>query len=247
MWTDFLDWKYLVVFLSGIFFGILFLSLLYIYSVIVSLNRKNKRSKKTTLEIDQLEIQMLIDDAKTVLKDKEIRKEVGLVPHLKTTIIDLTTDISKKYYPTSKYPLLELTLDETLKLTHYVSNRVDELMQAKILTMFRNRTLAQIKSLYDTKTKISDTKVVKVAGDLKTKRIGKTISGALNALNPAYWIKKVTVDKLTDLVIMKICLQVVQIVGEETYKIYSKSVFRTTEEDFNIDELYEEIKKGEIS
>jgi hypothetical protein len=46
---------------------------------------------------------------------------------------------------------------------------------------------------------------------------------------------------------MKICLQVVQIVGEETYKIYSKSVFRTTEEDFNIDELYEEIKKGEIS
>ena len=42
---------------------------------------------------------MLIDDAKTVLKDKEIRKEVGLVPHLKTTIIDLTTDISKKYYP----------------------------------------------------------------------------------------------------------------------------------------------------
>jgi hypothetical protein len=86
-----------------------------------------------------------------------------------------------------------------------------------------------------------------VAGDLKTKRIGKTISGALNALNPAYWIKKVTVDKLTDLVIMKICLQVVQIVGEETYKIYSKSVFRTTEEDFNIDELYEEIKKGEIS
>lgn len=247
MWTDFLDWKYLVVFLSGIFFGFLFLSLLYIYSVIASLNRKNKRSKKTTLEIDQLEIQMLINDAKTIFKDKEAKNEAGLVPHLRTTVIDLTNDISKKYYPTSKYPLLELTLDETLKLTHYISNRVDELMNAKILTMLRNRTLAQIKSLYDTKTKISDTKVVKVAGDLKTKKISKTILGALNALNPAYWIKKVTVDKLTELVVMKICLAIIQIVGEETYKIYSKSVFRSTEEEFNIDELYEEIKKGEIS
>lgn len=75
MWTDFLDWKYLVVFLSGIFFGFLFLSLLYIYSVIASLNRKNKRSKKTTLEIDQLEIQMLINDAKTIFKDKEAKKK----------------------------------------------------------------------------------------------------------------------------------------------------------------------------
>lgn len=246
MLANFLDWKYLIVFLSGIFFGFLFLLLLYLYSVIASLNRKNKKIK-TTLEIDQLEIQMLIDDAKAIFKNKEVRKEVGLVPHLKVTTVELATDISKKYYPTSKYPLLELTLDETLKLTHYISNRIDELMNAKILTMLRNRTLAQLKSAYDTKTKITDNKVAKVAGELKTKTIGKTISGALNALNPAYWIKKVTVDKLTNLIIIKICLAVIQIIGEETYKIYSKSVFTTKEESFDIDELYNEIKKGEIS
>lgn len=242
----FFDWKYLIVFLTGIMFGFLFLLLLYLYSVLLSF-RKKRKYQRTPLEIDELEIEMLIKDAQDQFKNKELRKEVGLMSLLKEVTLDLSTDIAKIYYPTSKYPLLELSVDETLLLTHYISERINDFLSAKLLAPLKRRTMAQIKGIYDAKVKIEETKVVEVGKKVGAKKIGKTVLGVVNALNPAYWVKKVTVDKLYDVVIVKISLAVIAIVGEETYKIYSKSVFKTPEElEFNIEDFYEEIQKEEL-
>ena len=46
------------------------------------------------------------------------------------------------------------------------------------------------------------------------------------------------------IIINKLCLIVIAIVGEETYKIYSKKVFeKEVSLETNIDELYEELDK----
>ncbi len=240
-----LDWKYLIVFLTGIAFGFLFMLLLYLYSVILSLKKKRKY-KRDPVEIDELEIEMLIKDAQLQFKDKKLRNDVGLAEHLKTISLELSNDIAKIYYPTSKYPLLELSVDETLLLTNYITERINDFLKAKLLAPIKRRTVAQLKGIYDAKVKIEETKIVEVGKQVGAKKIGKTLIGVANALNPAYWVKKLAVDKLYDVIIVKISLAIIAIVGEETYKIYSKSVFKTPEElDIDIDKLYEEIMESE--
>ncbi|MDY0133687.1 MAG: hypothetical protein RBR46_01545, partial [Acholeplasmatales bacterium] len=149
---------------------------------------------------------------------------------------------------TSKYPLLELTVEETLELMNYISERINDFLSARILAPLKRRTLAQIRSIYDVKVKVEETKIVQMGKKVGAKRIGQAVLGVINVLNPAYWVKKVTVDRLYDIIIVKICLASIGIVGEESYKIYSKSVFRDpadldidTEElkDLIIDELGE--------
>ncbi|HHT39553.1 MAG: hypothetical protein WCS12_00530 [Acholeplasmataceae bacterium] len=240
------DFKYLIYFITGVLFGFLFLALVYLYSAIIAVNRKNRKLKLNPPHIDELEIGLLIKDAQEQFKNKSTRKEVGLATHLKTICLELANDIADKYYPTSKYPLLELTVEESLMLTHYIANRVEEFLSAKILAVIKRRTLAQIKFLYDTKVKIGDMKIVKAAEEANVKKIGKTVLGVLNAVNPAYWVKRITVDKLYDLIIVRISLAVIAITGEETYKVYSKRVFVEPKDlDLNIDSIYEEIK-GEL-
>ncbi len=244
-WNSFFDWKYLIVFLTGILFGFLFMLLIYLYSVLLSL-RKKRKYRKEPVEIDELEIEMLIKDAQKEFKNKELRKQEGLIKHLKTTTFALSEDIAKKYYPVSKYPMLELSVEESLELSKYISQRVNDFLSAKLLAPLKRRTIAQIKGIYDTKVKIEESKVVEVSKQVGAKRIGKTVLGVVNALNPAYWVKKLTVDKLYNVIIVKMSLAIIAIVGEETYKIYSKSVFKKPEElDIDIDSLYDEIMKEE--
>lgn len=240
------DLKYLIVFLTGALFGFLFLALFYFYSVLVLVNKKNKKLKLNPPHIDELEISLLIKDAQNQFKNKSVRKELGLAEHLKTVCLELASDIAEKYYPTSKHPLLELTIEESLLLTHYIANRIEEFLDARLLAALKRRTLNQIKFIYDSKVKISEMKVVKLAEEVQVKKISKTVMGVLNAVNPAYWVKRFTVDKLYDLVIVRICMAVIAITGEETYKIYSKRVFVEPKDlDLEIDSLYEDIK-GEL-
>lgn len=247
--SSLLDWRYLIVFLTGIAFGFLFMLLVYLYSVIVSLRKKTKY-KRHPVEIDELEIELLIKDAQEQFKNKELRKEMGLFAYFKSVNLDLVTDIAKKYYPNSKYPLLELSVEESLELTNYISNRINEFLSARILAPLKRKTLAQIKGIYDVKVKVEETKIVKAGKKVGVAKIGKTALGVINAINPAYWIKRLTVDKLYDIIIVKICLVSIGVVGEETYKIYSKSVFKDPEEiDVDIDQLYEDIivdESGEV-
>ncbi len=237
------DYKYLIVFLTGILFGFFFLALVYLYTVILSLNRKKRKIKKNPPVVDEIEINLFIKDAQEKFKNKSVRKEVGMFPYLKDISYELAYDIASKYYPTSKYPMLELTIEESLLLTHYIANRIDEFLSAKMLSVLKKRRLSTIKNILDQKTKIEESKVVKATKEADAISVGKTVMNVLNMINPAYWIKKVTVDKLYEIILVKIGLAVISIVGEETYKIYSKSVFIEPKDlESDVDELYESIK-----
>jgi hypothetical protein len=47
----------------------------------------------------------------------------------------------------------------------------------------------------------------------------------LNIFNPAYWVKKVMITTTLNAVTNKICGIIIDVVGDETNKVYSKSVF----------------------
>ena len=155
---------------------------------------------------------------------------------------ELAIDIAKKFYPKSKYPYLELTLDETMKLNHYITNRLEEVLEGRIFALVRGWTLAKLVEINDTKTRIEQTKIVKTA-----KKYSKVTSAAIqvvNAVNPVYWIRKFTKETIINVIMVRIGLALIAITGEETYRIYSKKVFNIDVDlDTGIDRIYDELQK----
>ncbi len=232
----------LISFLIGIGFGFLLLSLIYIYAVVKSLNKGMRLRHADETDIDEEEIKWLIEDAQKQFKNKGLRNEAGFYKHLGSILTELSSDIAKKFYPTSKYPYLELTVDETLKLSHYITDRLDEILKGKILGMVRGLTLAQFVKMNTMKSKIESSTVVK-----HTKKVAKIASSALmvlNAVNPVYWFRKLTKETAVNIVMVRIALTVIAITGEETYKIYSKKVFNVDKDiDTGVDEIYAQINE----
>lgn len=237
-----IDLSTLISFLIGVSFGFFLLLLIYLYAVLKSLNKGLKLRKADETDIDEEEIKWLIQDGQAQFKNKELRNDVGYAKHLQNITAELTVDIAKKFYPKSKYPYLELTVDETLNLAHYITDRVEDLLQGKILRMTRGLTLAKIYELNETKTKIDNNKFVKAAR--KYSKVTKAAVAVLNAVNPVYWFRKLTKETALNIIVVRIGLSIIAITGEETYKIYSKKVFNVEKTiETGVDDIYEDLKK----
>lgn len=233
-----------LAFFIGMGLGFLLLLLLYLYAVLRNLNKRFVSQKVQEEDIDEEEIKWLIEDAQEQFKDKKLRAEVGFGKHLFHISRDLSHDISKKFYPESNYPYLEITIDEAIALSHYITNRLDELLDSSILRLFRGMTIRRIVELNETKEKIEDTKIVKGAKKYKLGAITSATLKAINIVNPFYWFRKLTVNKAIDVVVIRISLSLIAITGEETYKIYSKKVFDVEKNiETSVDDLYEELKR----
>jgi hypothetical protein len=57
------------------------------------------------------------------------------------------------------------------------------------------------------------------------KKIFDAVKGVLNIFNPVYWARRLFINSAIDIALNKLCLSIIGVVGEETYKIYSKRVF----------------------
>jgi hypothetical protein len=236
------DFGMLMSFLIGISFGFLILLLIYLYAVLKSMNKSLKLRGVDEQDIDEEEIKWLIKDAQKQFKNKEERESKGYPKYLLEITGELSVDIAKKFYPKSKYPYLELTVDETLRLNHYITDRLEELLSGRILRMTRGLTLAKIVEMNDTKSKIENTALVKTAK--KYGNVAKTTLAVMNAVNPVWWFRKLTKEVAVNKVMIRIGMTLIAITGEETYKIYSKKVFDVEKTiDTGVDSIYEELNK----
>lgn len=239
--NDLLNWQTLLVLLSGIFLGFIIFGLIYLYAVVRSLSSKVRTKKVEEEDVDEQEIRWLIKDAQKTFNDKKIRDEEGYATLLSQLTKDLSNDIASKFYPSSKYPYLELTIDETILLIGYISKRFDELMSKRILKLFRGLTINQLIIAKDTKDSFDNHRIVK---GIKKRGVAEVVKGfltAINIVNPVHWIRK-SIGKVSDLIFVKIGLAIIGIAGEETYKIYSKKVFDEEKTiDTGIDDLYRDL------
>lgn len=134
-------------------------------------------------------------------------------------------------------------MNETLKLNHYITDRIDQLTNQPILKLFRRYTMSTIYSFTVKTKKIVDNKVVKSLQDFGVDEVVKASMTALNAINPVYWIRKAG-NLVSDKIMSKIGLSIIAIVGEETYKIYSKKVFNEEKNiDTGVQNLYDDVKE----
>jgi len=225
LWIFHFDITSLISFFVGIFVGCALLCLVYVILVLFSLKSKKYVITGPNQNVTDEEIKCIIDNSTQAFKDKELKGAKGTIAYTKDICISLVKDISRKYYPKSKRPFAELSIDEVLKLAIYVSNRINELVDRPALRLLKKIKVSTILSLGDAKKVIDDSELAKLTKKYQVKKVFNTVKGALNIVNPVYWIKKGLIDTSLDIALKKVCECVIGIVGEETFKVYSKRVF----------------------
>lgn len=231
-----IDFSTIISFLVGIIMGFIILLLIYALAVISSLKTKDFITKTEADDLTTTEVKDMVLQTQKAFKDKTLRGELSRISYCINLSKDLAYGIAVRFYPESNHPFLELSINEITLLTGYITSRVDEILNHRGIRRLRKIKISTIVNL-STKTKdIEESKAFQT-----TKTISQSLNKAkyvIDLINPLKWGRKLIVDRIINLIINQICLVIISIVGEETYKIYSKKVFhKDVEVDLGTEEL----------
>ncbi len=241
IWIFDFSFSALLSFIIGIFVGIILLLLIYAIMVISSLGNKKFiiRNDNDTLELS--DVKLMVEEAQASYKNKELRGKKSRPIYCFELVKDLIHGIAYVYAPKSKYPIFELTLEEEMLLATYISNRINDLLDRKGVRLLKKLKVSQIMSLTKKTNDTLNNEIVKTT--LKATKFKKVID-YLNIINPYKIFKIQVVDRIINLIIDKLCLIIIAVSGEETYKIYSKKAFTENNELSNmIDDLIDSMDK----
>lgn len=226
-WLDMLEiLRNFTNFFFGMFTGIVLFSVIYVFLLIRSKNIDVDEIKRPTINVDE---EILVDMIKAKQKEfKRTRKagEEGIAKATFDVSYALVEEIANYFFPDSKYPMLELSVNEILGLVHYITNRVDELLDKPIIKNTKNIQVIQLMKMYDKKKEVEEMKIYKAAQKVHLPKVVKYGGNIVGALNPVRWFRKAVINTSVNAMTKKICLVVIGIVGEETVKVYSKALFK---------------------
>ena len=212
-------------FFVGMATGMVAFAAIYVYFLVRGKNINIDDIKRPNVDVNEEELRIMIIDKQKKFKRN---KKLGNQNIAKLTFelsYELIEEISKYFFPESKYPMLELSVNELLNLNHYITNRLDDILDKPILKNTKNLQITKIMSMYDKKKAIEQNKLVKAAKKYKVVKIAKYSAAAINVFNPVFWFRKLVINTSVDVMTRKVCLVVIGIVGEETTKVYSKKLF----------------------
>jgi len=230
----------IINFVLGMVTGMILFSAIYVYFFVRGKNIKIDEIKHPTVDVKEDELKAMIQEKQKKFKRN---KKLGTSPVTKLTFdmsYELIEEISKYFFPESKYPMLELSVNEFITLNHYVTDRIDQMLNKPLLKNTKNVRVTKFVQMYDKKKSIERNKVVKSLKKYKVDKAAKYASMAVNAVNPVYWFRKAVIKTSVDAMTKKISVVIIGIVGEETVKVYSKKLF---DKELEIDVVNEDIKQ----
>lgn len=239
------EWSHIFIFFSGIFFGASIVCLVYLFFVLKTIRKVKDRPSKN---VDEKIVSTRIENTKIAFKESKNKGNAAIVYTI-DLCKKLALDTARDFYPNSKYPLLELNLDELKDLFLYINTRLDDILNHKTLKIFKRLKLSFIFSLNNTKKEIDANPIIKASKKYKVKQTFNSFKKVINVVNPFWWARNLVIDTSLNLIISKLCLISISIVGEETYRIYSKKVFNQDNLlDTGVSELVSEIDEmdGEV-
>ncbi len=234
----------LINFALGILSGFILFTVTYIYFIIRGKNLDEQSIVQSVENVDQEELKTLILDKQEVFKKTHKKKQKGLGKLVFELSYELVEEISGYYFPKSKYPMLELSVDEMIELNHYITKRLDGILDQPLLKNTRNIRITRIVQLFEKKKQLEEKKVVKAMRNKTLNKAFKVTMGAINVFNPAYWFRKLVVNTSVDFITKRVSLMVIGVVGEETSKIYSKKLFDKDIEFDLVEKELEALEKG---
>ena len=184
LWIFEFDFSSLIAFLIGIGIGFILFGIIYAIMVLVSLKSKKYVVSVQNTDISDEEILLFINNTQKAFKDKELKGAKQSISYASDLIMNLVKDISRKFYPKSKRPFAELSVDEILSLLVYVSKRLDTILDRPALRLLKRVKLSTILGLGDVNKVVDESSLMKLTRKYKLKKVFKTIKGALNIVNP---------------------------------------------------------------
>ncbi len=237
------NFSILISFLIGVGIGLTLAVFIYLILVLTTMKQKKFIVKTKVNDVSETDILKLIEDAKFQFKDEKLRGDTNYFSYGYDISKNLIISIAKKFYPKSKHPLCEISVDELLMLGVYISKRMDEILDHKGLRFLRKVKISYVLGLYDVKEDISNNDVIKTTKKYKISEALNAAKKVINVVNPVWWVRKFVMNKAMDIVSKKLCLVLISVVGEETYKIYSKSIYNEEAKiDANVDLLVSDLE-----
>lgn len=181
--------------------------------------------KKPEGELSEEDLRQLIISRQKRLRKILKTKNEGAFRLSFEVSYELIEEISRYFFPNSKYPMYELSVNELLELNHYITDRIDEILEVPVLKNAKKAKIITIVNLYEKKKAIQDSRVARTAKKLKLGKVARYGGMALNAVNPVYWFRKLVLSTSIDAMTRKLCVAIIGVVGEETAKVYSKKLF----------------------
>ncbi|MBN2540944.1 MAG: hypothetical protein JXB08_05395 [Bacilli bacterium] len=240
-----IDWVAIRNFLLGAITGIILFTLSIVGILASNERKKTKIRLSKGIALDDKVVLDMVESKQNQLDRTARTTDSGYFKVALDLSLELSEEISRYYFPDSRYPLYELSIQELLTLNYYITNRINELVNGKFFKLFKNYRIASIIDLLNTKKKITNSKLMQISRKIKLQQIftaGKTV---LNYANPIYWFRKLAIKPTTVLVTKEICKYIISIFGEETNKIYSKAIFKQKDSEDEIMDKLEQIVENE--
>lgn len=233
---------FFIGFFSGMVVGISLVALIFLF---VSFKQKKilKKDEFTKLNIEEDEIISLIKKKRDfILKGKSLGFRKSYERTAKS-IEELIEEIAITYFPNSKYPKYELTIEEILMLNIHISRRLVEQLDKRRYKLLRELRLSQILYMNDAKNTIMQNNILQKINKYKIVDVVRNGWIVYNITNPIFLLKKVMVAGGTEFVYRSFGVIILNTVGEEVNKVYSKS-FKDAKEFFEKEKLIEYNKKN---
>lgn len=223
----------LVAFIMGMISGAIVLVLAYAIGSINSLKKDSRVSINSIKGVKEEDIRKIINNHRESFKDERKRRKEVSLDFFKEIIFNMMNEIASQFYPKSKRPLSELSLDELILLNKYILTKLEEILSKPILRAFRGIKLSHVLMIIETKNNIDNSKTVKTVKKYKLQKVGEVLINVVGILNPAKWFKKLVIDPTINILLNQVLLTCIDYVGEETYKVYSKTALKKTEDELN--------------
>lgn len=227
-------------FFLGMVTGMVLFSAIFVFFFIRGRNLNVDEIKRPTIDVDEEILRDMVKGKQKQFKRTFKSGTEGIAKETFNVSYELMGEIARYFFPDSQYPMLELSVNELLRLNHHITDRIDELLDKPVIKNAKNLQVIRVMQMYDKKRQVEETKIVKAAKRIHLPKIMKYGGAALNAVNPVYWFRKAVISTSVNAMTKRVCLVVIGIVGEETVKVYSKALF---EEPIDLDMVENSVNK----
>lgn len=223
-WENIFNIYNLSAFVLGIVLGLLIAGFFYMVLVLRAIKKSNNIKKP--LKTNQNECYDIVHQAKADYKKR--KRKYG--PNARFLLVRdlserLAYDIARYHFPESKQPFLEISTYEVLETVKYIILRIENILKRKPLNKLKGLSGVEILTMFEMKDRFSGNKAVKNIVKANKSAVVKTAKSVLGVINPTYLIRRTVVNTTINMSVDVLCLVMLNIVGEEVYKLYSKELF----------------------
>ncbi|MFP4478534.1 MAG: hypothetical protein ACLFPM_03755 [Candidatus Izemoplasmatales bacterium] len=239
-----LDATTILNFLLGVLTGFILLFLTFLLFATINEKKRFRKRILNKLPLENHEVYELIE-----IKQNQLLETVRLTDNAYFKVAfdlsyELLEEIAEHYFPQSKYPIYEITVEELLDLNRYITNRLEEMVNGKLIKHFKNYRISSLINMLHMKKALDDSKLMKLNRKFKVSKMFSIGRAVVNYANPVYWFRRLAIKPTTEVLTKEICKYIIAVVGEETNKIYSKS-FSEDKHEEDLEAKFDELIESE--